>query len=270
MSISHTSKSQQYVGAILVSLLAVGVTGCGKGQGQFVKDVQIRTYTQNNDVYAEVKAQVDTGKLSIPGITLPILNPKQPGVIYGSIGLNPSLNGGSELTLDVDVTAATGVQGIDGSLLPNGSPIPVGGLGNVPVVGLQAGANSKIYVAVGPGVAVLGVALTVHQFDNVGGNIPIPINLFPSFKLANGVTGIAGIFTGPVSGQNGVALFVDASAAFGTASTMTARALSDLKVVPTAPSRVFFIEPRPAADDEYRVKMGLYQLNRKRSRVDVR
>jgi hypothetical protein len=275
---SGMSSLQLYSKAPVVLALVLSsfaVTACGK-QVKFVKDVQVQTYLADQDVMARLNATLDTGKLQIPGITLPIINPKKPGVTYGTIGFAPALGGGSELRLDIDVTKAAGVEGMDGDRLPNGSPIPVGGLGDTPVIGLQVGANSKVYVAVGPGVALLGVALSIPQFDVIGSKIPIPVNLFPTFQLANGIKGIAGIFTGSRPGTSGVALFADASAALQKSSPQTTTVLSDLRAVDgariqvQAKSRLYFIPPQPSIEHESAVQMGLYQLNRKRTRISVK
>jgi hypothetical protein len=184
--------------------------GCGKqGQGGLAKSVQIRTYTQDGDIWGEVVANFETGGLTFPALTLPIFDPKVPGVSYGTVSFRPILSGGTELVVAVNISDIANVQNVM-TTLPNGTPIPVGGLSQCTTVGLPVGGTKTIvYVALGEGCAMVGVALAIKELDNVGQHVGLPLNFFPAFDFGNGVRGIAGVFTGTTSGSSGIALFVD-------------------------------------------------------------
>ncbi len=262
--------------AAVATVFATSLLTTACGSGSIIQDVKVRAYTEGEELYGELKAQIQSGQLQIPSFTLPILDPRDPSQVLGSIGTRPVLGGGSELELDVNVSRAAKLQGADGRTLPNGIAIPIGVPGDVPVVGLSAGSRSRVYLAFGEGVAMLGVAVTIREFDGIVQKVPIPLNLFPKFKTKEGIEGVAGIFTSPVPGESGIAIFADVSKALhqdpvGMADGL-ARALgvhTDDAPKISGKSRLKIRSVLPSVENESRIYEGLYRLDRRKSSLSI-
>src|SRR4051812_359842 len=117
---------------VFSAVFSIGSTlaGCGKSTLNFVKDVQLKTYQQDGASFGEVKAQLDTGSIQLPIFTLPIFDPRNPAVTYGSVGTKFMLNGYTELAIDVNLTEVAQVSG-GNAYLPNGAALPIGGLDGI-------------------------------------------------------------------------------------------------------------------------------------------
>ena len=241
--------------------LSLGLVGCGQNGENIVRDVSVRTYVQNNDVYVEVLTVIDTGNAHLPSIQLPIFDPRNPGKVYGSVAIREVFagGGGAEIGIAANLTTITGVQGLNDPTLPNGTPIPVGGLGNTPVIKLSISQDSKIYAAYNPGVALIGAALSLKEFDQIGQRIG-GVNFFPSFSFPNGIRGIAGIYTGQNSHQNGLALFVDIGPALkppGGGAGLTLR-MSEIGI---GGSQLLFPSKYPSSRQRRAINRRLYELD---------
>jgi len=189
--------------------VAIITTSCGEGQNSIVKDVNVITYEQDSDGYVEFNAILGSGAMRFPIFDIPIKNPDNPNVEYGRIWMYDVVPSGSQLGVTVNVTAASGTPFVDATL-PNGSRLPIAGIEDAVVLAVPVSVNNiKVYAAFAPNVALLGAAIPISEFDKVGQSA-CPISLLPSFKIANGIRGIAGVFTGCEPGQSGVAIFVDA------------------------------------------------------------
>ncbi|OFZ56710.1 MAG: hypothetical protein A2428_05665 [Bdellovibrionales bacterium RIFOXYC1_FULL_54_43] len=251
----------------MVAGLALFMGGCGQNNSQnnLVKDVQLRTFEQNGASYVEVASLFNTGATQLASFELPIFNPEKPSEVYGRIAVRQVLTGnatGFELGLAVNLTEVAHLNLVD-KYLPNGTPIPVGGLGNTPVIGVPVGGSgARIYVAYGPNVALIGAALPIREFD---GMTDAPVNVFPMFEFGEGVRGIAGIFTGTEKKQSGIALFVDAGPALNPAPITSKLLAGDGAVRAPAASALKFKSIRAPSDETYQVNYRLYKLNKKRA-----
>lgn len=259
----------------MISAAALSISGCGKNsEGEkLVQNVTVSAYQQETDVYLEIKALVNTGNMQLVGFELPIFDFHNPSMVYGKVAVRLPLSGtGTEIALAVNLTDVAGLQTVD-SLLPNGTPLPVGGLGNVPVLAIPIGGGSKVYFALGRDVAMAGVAINIREFDGLGAGGELPINIFPQFKFANGVVGIAGIYTSPTPGKNGLALFVDAGNALDglmNKSTSKLTALNGVELRGSSyRSTLRFNSVMPSVEDKASVNYKLYKLNKKRTRLNA-
>lgn len=218
---------------------ALAATGCGKGGGgigSIVNGVQVRTYEMGGDLWGEMKANLSTGALILTGLNLPIIDPKNPGVILGNVAITSGTCGSafcsaSDLALSMNISKVL-KTGLVSNTLPNGTAIPVGGIGDTAIIALPLkNTGARLYVGLGKNVALLGIAMPFREFDKIGQYVP-GVNLFQPFgSEKDDVRGIVGIFTGAGAGQNGLALFVDLSKALNASSGMMAMRSSALGVM---------------------------------------
>lgn len=190
---------------------------CGKNsQNQIVKDIVLQSSMRDEDIWISLSASFMVGNLSFTAITMPIRNPKNPDVTYGEISFLPTLTPGfNEIKLSLNLSDVAKIQGGASPTLPNGTPIPIGGVGQVPVIELLIpGTNVKIYFAFDQKTVLLGVAAAIKEFDVLSGYIG-GANIFLGFNI-QGVLGSAGLFTSRESGKSGIGLFVDLSSVINT------------------------------------------------------
>jgi hypothetical protein len=276
-----------------LALLTLGAasfaaTGCGSSSGgisNMLTAIQVHTYNQNGDLWTSMTAQIDTGNMILAGVTIPIVDPNNPSVVYGQLSMASNLcnpngicGGGGTLTVAVDISEVSHSQVLDNKL-PNGTTIPVGQAVNNAIVALPlGGTGGRIYVAFGQGIAMLGVALPFSALDSVGQYIP-GVNIFQPFA-SNGVSGIIGMFTGSTVKTTGVALFVDLSGilnsssstqsvATNSVSSMRAQALSATAVAPQA-EPLILDEVKPSYRDEQAVYYKLWKLNSKHTQLRLK
>lgn len=267
--------SRRLVATATFAALAFIGTGCGKEN--IVKDVKLRSYNQNGDAFAEVKAVIGVGGAELPSVNLPIFDPRNPAVTYGAVTLNPGFGGLADLGIAVNLTEVATVPSGDATL-PNGTALPVGGLDPSKVISLPlANTGGRFYVAFDNNVSVVGTAIPIKEMDPLG-KYGGGANLFSGFTFKNGVRGIAGIFTSPTPGKNGFGIFVDASnlvqkpvPSLGFASSRFALFSSPRDSQPAvAQKAVRFIEQRPNARKERKINEHLYKLSVYRKRLTVK
>lgn len=280
----------QYVSRVMailsVSAAAVTATGCGSqsgGIGNMLNGIQVQTYNQGGDLWTSMTAQIDTGAMILAGVTIPIVNPHEPGVVLGQLSMQSNLcnpngicQGGGTLTIAVNVTQVSHSQVLDNKL-PNGTMIPVGQAVNNAIVALPlGGTGGKLYVAFGQNIAMLGVALPFSALDSVGQYVP-GVNIFQPFA-SNGISGIIGMFTGASVKTTGVALFVDLSSLLhsGT-STLAMNALSSVRAQAAVQAAdVQQVEPlildevKPSYSKEQAVYYKLWKLNSSRTKLHLK
>ncbi len=184
-------------------------TACGKQQHQLVKDVNLAAYTEEGEIYTEIVTTMDFGNMTLPSLELPVKHPKTSEQL-GTVAMYARFDGLNEIKLDVNLSRAFAIQGQNNATLPNGTAIPVGGLGDTPIVALPIGdTQAKVYLALDSGVAVAGFAISIKEFAGIGNSVGT-INFFPAFNIGD-VRGTAGIYTSGNDDQNGLAFFVDLS-----------------------------------------------------------
>ena len=268
-----------------IALLSLALTGllasCGQNpdQVQIVKDLQVQASTDaNNDVILSMDIELALGNMSLPALELPILNPKTFESL-GSLGLTPTLDGSNIISLDVNLSNATKDIIANGpATLPNGKPLPIGGIDQTKVLAIAAGNTGiKIYVGIAPGLLLVGVAVPIAQLDTLGGQVG-GLNIFPTFNI-KGVQGIGGLFTGASAGQSGLALFVDLSKVIDPSDILkgiqlptapvTLASASAARTVAKKAKLTFY--PSSAGQDQMdAVVAKIYQLHTRKAKLTVR
>ena len=274
----YQTRTRAFLGIAMASTLTL--TACGGSVGSnLINGLSITTSQNAGDVMVTVSTEINTGNLVFPMVTLPILDPNNPSTSYGSISVQRTLAGKNVLSANVDITKVSGAHGIlDSSTLPNGTQIPVAGVANV--IAFQAGSSSRVYMSLTDQTKMLGVAVAIKEFDAIGGYLP-GANLFFDVPQTSGVSGIAGIFTGSQSGQSGIALFVDASAAINNilkpqsvgVSALASRTakVSAAAAAPAPASSLSFVSGTNMSDSEKSsMEYQLYKLSRKNKKLTVR
>jgi hypothetical protein len=197
---------------LLVTALicSLGLTACNKANTGIVNDIKLRLFQdpQSNDTMVEMTTDLMTGNLVFSNMTIPIVDPKNPAREYGTITMQKDLNGKNLLVLTADLTAMRNGQPVDGRLLPNGSPIPVGGLDYV--VAFPAGKKSLVYLGAQSNLVMLGLAVVIPQMDKIGATLP-GASLFFDLPTQSKVRGLAGTFFGAQASTTGIGVFASVS-----------------------------------------------------------
>ncbi len=199
---------------VTLAALVSTSTACGKkgSGGGLVTGAQFSTIEENGDLYGKVDVLLNTGTVLLPSFELPILNPKNPGAIYGSVSMRDALSAGTQLGISFNLTEISGLEGTDGSVLPNGRAIPVFLADGSKPIAISIQRNSRAYFAFSEGTAVVGAAVVIPEFDRISSSVG-PIDIFFPFQGSNGISGVAGLFSSNQPGQSGLAVFIDASEA---------------------------------------------------------
>lgn len=250
-------------------------TGCGEGKSM-VKEIEFKTYELNNDLYGELKTSLATGRIMFIAVSIPLVDPKNPLRTYGSLSILNSLTPGvTILDLTLNLTAILKEKPLDGSLLPNGMPVPIGVMGDTVMVAIPVGkTGARIYLGVGKDTGLVGFALTFKEFNVIGTYVP-GLGIFIPFTIGE-ANGVAGFFTGQNSGSSGIGLFADiskyvhpklTSMEFGSLSASALRAAPDMNgepiVNPLEPGRVEFTPQGASPYQQYRLYKALRKLERK-------
>lgn len=210
-------KNIKQIWLLCAALGLLGLTGCGK-KDNWLKGINLNTAEQGDDVIVSVKAYLETGEIPLPGIDLPIYNPQNPDVVWGRLAIRPQVGTqNSEIELSGNIQNIPGTSNCPGGkdTLPNGLKIPVSVNPASLVCFTVAKSKALVFVAsdLSAKTLMLGTAIPIKQFDDLVEDLP-DANAFLKFSI-KGIKGNFGAFSGTQSGQNGLALFVDASRVLG-------------------------------------------------------
>ena len=213
----RTSKSKNFTCVILALGALLTLTACPPSTGpikNIVKQFNLNTYLFNNDNWIEMKATLNTGGFKLANMSLPIMDPFQPGKNYGIVVVNPTSSEspqGGDLTITIDISKISKIPAnTHPTLLPNGKALPIGKLNQSKVISLPIqSTGGQIYFSFGSGVAILGVALPFPALDRAG-QLFSGIDLFQPF-IVGPANLSAGIFTGSAPKTSGFGLFANLS-----------------------------------------------------------
>jgi len=264
-------KSRLGLAPILAVLL---LSACG-GSGVGVSGVTPRVYAVNGDQWVEAKVDIVLGDgLSLPSVTLPI---HLDGRDYGTVSVGSSFSGGGGfLALAVNLTQALRLPA-GNALLPNGLPIPLGGIANVPIISIPVGgAGSQVYLAYGDAVAMLGAAVVIPALSSVGSQLGTSA-ILPAFQFS-GVSGIGGIFSSRTASQNGFAVFLNirglfppsASSALAMDGPAAKSGSAGLVRTVRGSAKLRFQEVMPSASKQRRAWEGIERLRSQRAALRAR
>jgi hypothetical protein len=254
------------------------LTSCGGGSSdhQVVTDLSLSASTEDGDVYAAIEADFDLGNLTLPTLQFPVIHPKT-GAMLGEIFLEATLDGRNTIELNVNISEAAQINGVQSSLMPNGQPIPVGGIDQNTVTSLPIDSiNASVYLALAPQTAMAGFAIPIQQFDGIGQQVG-GVNFFPAFTIGD-VRGVAGIFTSAESGKSGLALFIDLSSVIDPNNFLENIALdgpelAELKsngsTLKSSNVPLFYIDQVPSRRNKQKIEKALYKLHRRRIELSL-
>lgn len=250
----------------LVGLMMGMNVACSNVGNNIVKNAQIDTYANSGEQFAELSVDVNLFGMTLPAVSFPIKNPTNSSLTLGQVSLNNSTFPGatSDVGLMINLSQLAGLPaGMSVPYLPNGMPIPVSGVDPSRLITFNVGSTGRMYLDLNTpaGTAIWGIALPIQQFDSIGSTLS-GINVFPKFQLDNGISGVAGVFTGSGAGQNGLALFVDASALLHK-NTMSFSPMSML-AKPT-----FVSYSNATAAQERQLLNMLYKLSARRTKLNL-
>lgn len=256
--------------------LTLGLTGCGKnGTNQYVKAIYVETTIADSDNWVSLNSTLNVANLVFPSLSLPIIDPRDPGNPYGTFELSPIMGStDNSLKVSLNLSKVSGLPGAGIPTLPNGNSLPMRAPAGVDLIELDIKQiKSKIYIALGQGVAVLGVAVAVKEFDILNRYLP-GVNLFMGFNI-QGVIGNAGLFTGEETETSGIGLFVDFSSimpkpAMGTLEFAVARSASSFKSTSSSAKATFISSSRPSYRQSLKLMRGITSIKSKTRKLTVR
>ena len=191
-----------------IALLPLLLSACGNVPQTFLNSLTINTSTQNNDTYVNLSATVSLGSTTLASLSIPIQDPKS-GVVLGQVSLSTNASQQEQITLSVNETALVHGDSSLGSTMPNGQPLPLAlGAATGSVLGIPILQKSRIYIGGDlKSKIIVGVAFAIQALDGVTSGMGIPANVFFSNQFGTQVFGLAGLFTSPNVGENGIAVF---------------------------------------------------------------
>ena len=190
-------------------ILGLTATACSPAGNLSVKGVDLNTSQVGNATYLNMEAIVMMGNLKFPNVEVPIINPKTLQS-FGQMSLQSLNDGTNRLTVSVDYEQATHLDPSLGTALPNQRELPLSlNIGKTTMVGIPVMQQSRIYIG-GDSQSDLfiGAAISIPAFDTVLSQVPYPLNIFFNFPFSPEISSVAGLFSGPAKGQNGIAVFV--------------------------------------------------------------
>jgi hypothetical protein len=194
--------------ASLVGFLAL--SACSQNGSVALRGMDVSTNLVGTDTYINMNATLATGNLKFPNVEFPIINPTNLQV-FGQMALMNNPDGTNKVYVSVDYTQSTHLNGSLGNTLPNSRELPssLGIPTGTVMIGIPILNHSRIYV--GGDMkhdAFVGAAIAIPAFDSAMNQILVPLNIFFGYPSSPSITGFAGLFTGPLTGQNGIAVFV--------------------------------------------------------------
>jgi hypothetical protein len=191
-------------------LAALSFAACGKVN--YVSDAQVSATAVNGQQTGTVSVDINTNGLNFTASQLVISSASNPPVPLANIQLLAVTSTTAQLIVSLNLTALAGIPvGIPDATLPDGLQIPATGYN---VADLQTfkptNSPSKLYINLNTAAkeAMVGTAISISEF-----NTGAQADVFVPFTSKDGtITGTAGIFTGPQTGQSGFAVFLTADA----------------------------------------------------------
>jgi len=256
---------------ILSLILSLSLTACGKaGSNAFVSGAQFLTEEENGEIYGDLKVRLNTGNVLLPAFDIPILNTSVPGAIYGAVSMRDALPSGTQLGIRVNLSQISGLDGADGSLLPNGRAIPVVMAGGARPIAVSIQDQTRIYLGFQKDAALFGAAVVIREFDKIAQSVGA-IDVFFPFQGENGIRGAAGLFSSAQSGQSGLAVFVDVASVLSAQEKMVAgmQSVSASKVSASASALQFTSQNALSNTKAYRLNQFMKKLGDRRQRLTL-
>lgn len=221
-----------------------------------IKSVSVTAQEQQGYTYVGVTTQLQTNNLQIINVTLPIFSTSMLGVQVGQIEVQSYSPGYTNITLKVNLSEVTELPLKQETTMPNGTPFPVWGVDAKRWYSLSVGSSqvSKVYLnlADDASYAILGYALSIDTLS-----VGLAVNLFKPFQT-DLITGYGGIYTGPLPGQSGVAVFANIKPA-----------LPLISLLENADSEIYFGDSS-SEKSQNTLRKHVASLDKKKARLKIR
>jgi hypothetical protein len=193
---------------LFAALIALSLSACSPKDTVKLKGVDLGTHESGGRTFVDLEAIILMGRLHFPAIEVPIHHPDSMQNL-GSVLLQPLDDGSNRLFVSVDFEAASTINPVLGQTLPNGRELPRAlNPESARMIGIPILQGSRIYVGgTLKSNLIAGAAFGVPALDAVTQSIPVPLNLFFSYPFSPEVSGVAGLYSSPVRGQNGIGVF---------------------------------------------------------------
>ena len=187
-----------YVAGASLCLL---LTACGK-RPPIITGLGVNPiYHESGDVSVSIQAELGLQGMNLPIVELPVNHPRL-GYEIGIVSM-----AGRNLGVVINLSAILDLQTLQGTL-PNGTSVPFVNANEVVIIPIEK-AGVELYVSFSQGQIIVGATVAIKQFDGIGASVG-NLNLLPMFSI-QGIQGAAGTYHSRTAGQNGIALFVNAS-----------------------------------------------------------
>jgi hypothetical protein len=192
---------------IRLSFLLLGFTSMAScGRPPMVTNVVVNPRYEADELFMQMTADLEIGKVNLQPITLPILMPKTFEEI-GYIQLLSDFAGKNQMSVDINVTKVSKLDAKE-ARLPNGSLIPLIGTNKSFTINIRDKAN--LYLTIGDGRLALGASIAIRGLDQIGEKTGTSA-VMPVFNIQQ-VQGSAGLYLSKEKGKNGFAIVADTSA----------------------------------------------------------
>ena len=191
---------------VFTIFLLLFLSACNLNQNIAIRGVDLHSHDINGATYVDLETIVSLGNLKLPNSIIPIKNSEQHEL--GEVSVQHLDDGTSRVAISINYDEASKIDSGLGKTLPNGREIPTLLENETPLIGIPISDHSRVYIGGNPqGILYSGIALNVPAFDHILTSVPVPLNLFIPFPFSEEVMGIAGIYSGPQNGENGLAIF---------------------------------------------------------------
>lgn len=259
---------KKILSGFITTLMLVFLVSCGSSSSNVLTGIQVSTSQVGNDTMLSFSANLNLGAMSFASIALPIIDPKGNGQI-GSLELTSGLAGQSQIKINIDLSAVAGIQAVQ-AVLPNGNAIPL--IANNPTIAINIGKGARVYLTIAQNVLAVGVAVPISAFDSIGQTLP-GLNFFPIVNTGN-VIATAGVFTGSMPGQNGIAVVADVSQVINLGNLMPSSQLlaaksAQLEEVQEDAVVLDYNSHKPSASKERALKSMLATMNARKTKLKM-
>lgn len=195
---------------VFLSVFITFLSACNLNQNVSIRGVDLHTHEQDGNTMVDLEAIVSLGNLKLPNTNFPIQSNDKQDIGEGSI--QQLDDGTSRIAFSLNYNEADKLDLETGKTLPNHREIPALLASDEAFYGIQVLQNSRVYIGGNPKETLYaGVVLNVPAFDHIIAAVPEPLNLFMTFPFSSEVSGVAGIYSSPRSGENGLAVFAKKS-----------------------------------------------------------
>lgn len=191
--------------SLLIVFFSWAFISCGKNNQNIVSGIDVKERIDQDKVYVDLEAKLDLGNTVMLAGKFPIRIPKKGLIGEVELGLD-------FVRVSILLSELVKLQ-IENSLLPNGLALPLIKENRVVVIPLGKKDKSFLYFSLIGGAKAVGITLAIKELDKLGAELKSPS--YPSANVTFGKFVVnAGIYTSPVAGENGLAIFTDLNPLF--------------------------------------------------------